>query len=191
VTDKVRNLKGVNFHGTLKAVERIYGADTRARIEKRVAGEAGEALRAKAIVTAGWYPASWYDAVLRAIEEEFPNDKRICRDVARAAVTDDFATLFKIISLVFSVESALKTATKVAARYIDGGKITLVKADEGSLHFKFEDYVGYTARMWDDFIGGIEAVLDLMKVERLPTKIISGGGDGDKLELLLRFRARP
>lgn len=185
-----RKLKGVNFHGTLKAVARTYGQETLTRVEQRIEGEAGEAIRAKAVVTAGWYPASWYDAVLRAIEAEFPGEKRICRDLARAAVKDDFATLFKIISLVFSVESALKTATKVVGRYVDGGTVTLVKGEEGVLHFKFDQYVGYTSRMWEDFIGGMEAILDLMHVERLPTKILSGGGDGDKLEVLLRFRRR-
>jgi hypothetical protein len=185
-----RKLKGVNFHGTLKAVGRLYGPETLARVEQRIDGEAGDAVRAKAVVTAGWYPASWYDAVLRAIEAEFPGERRICRDVARAAVTDDFATLFKIISLVFAPETALKTATKVAARYVDGGTITLVKNEDGVLQFKFDEYFGYTGRMWEDFIGGMEAILDLMKVDRLPTRILSGGGDGDKLEVVRRFRPR-
>ena len=182
-----RKLKGVNFHGSLGAVERFHGADVRARIEAKVEGPGGDAIRAKGIVSGGWYPASWYDALLRAVEEEFPGEKRILRELARSAVIHDFKTLFKLISLVASPEFALKNATRVVARYIDGGTVTLVSAIEGKVHFRFTDYHGFTGRMWEDFIGGMEGILELMKLQRLPTKVLSGGGDGDRLEVVLHY----
>lgn len=183
-----RKLKGVNFHGTLKALERNHGEEVRTRVESNIDGEAGEAIRTKAVLTGGWYPASWYDALLRSIESEFPGRNHICRELSRQAVMDDFATLFKIISLVASPQMALKNATKIAGRYIDGGKIEMLSAKDGEMHFKFEEFYGYSARMWDDFIGGMEGILDLLKVQRLPTKVLSGGGNSDKLEVLLRYK---
>lgn len=184
-----RKLKGVNFHGTLRALERKFGADTLARVKARIAGDAGQALRTGAIVTGGWYPASWYDAVLLAIEQELDGERGICRELARLAVTEDFATLFKVISLIVSPNSALVNATRVAGRYIDGGKITVLDAREGQIHFRFEEFNGYTRRMWEDFVGGIEAVVDMMKVHRLPTRILSGGDDGSAtLELIVRYQ---
>lgn len=184
-----RKLKGVNFHGTLRALEKAYGAEALVRVKTAVAREGGRALRDGAIVTGGWYPASWYDALLRAIEDEFPGERSICRDLSRAAVSEDFSTLFKLISLVVSPNSALVNATRVVARYVDGGRTTVLEAREGHVHFRFDEFHGYTHRMWEDFIGGMEAVIDLMRVQRLPTRVVSGGSDGDaRLEVVIRYQ---
>lgn len=184
-----RKLKGINFHGTLGALERTHGKDVRVRVEARVDGECGDALRHKAIVAGGWYPASWYDALLRAIEAEVPG-KGVCRELSKLAVMNDFSTLFKIVSLIASPETALKNAMRISQRYVDGGKITLVRAEWNEMHIKFDEFYGYTARMWEDFIGGMEGILTLMKLDLLPHKILSGGGNSDKLEVLLRFQKR-
>ncbi len=184
-----RKLKGVNFHGTLRALAKAHGAEKLALVRARVKGEPGQALRDGAILTGGWYPASWYDALLSAIEDELPTDRTACRDLARAAVVEDFSTLFRVISLVVSPNSALVNATRIAGRYVDGGKITVVHAKEGEIRFLFEDFHGYTRRMWEDFMGGIEAVLDLMKVQRLPSRVLGGGVDGaGRLELVVRYQ---
>jgi hypothetical protein len=185
-----RKLKGVNFHGTLRALERKYGAEALAAVKRRVPGEAGAALRSGAVVTAGWYPASWYDAVLVAIEEQLPTQRGVIRELAHDAVTDDFSTLFKVISIIVSPHSALTNATRIVGRYIDGGKITVLESREGLVHFRFEEFHGYTTRMWEDFVGAMEAIVDLTRVQRLPTKIVAGGKDGPTLEVLLRYQAR-
>lgn len=181
-----RRLKGVNFHGTLRALERRAGAETVERVRARMEGEGGEAMRTGAIVTGGWYPASWYDALLVAIEVELPDQRTIVRDLARAAVTDDFATLFKVISLVASPQMAVANTTRVLQRYVDGGTARLIESREGFLHYAFEGFDGYTARMWDDFVGGMEAVLDLMRVERQQTRVVAAG-DGPRCEVILRY----
>ncbi len=185
-----RKLNGVNFHGMLDALARTHGAEARARVEARVEGEAGDALRHRAIVTGGWYPASWYDALLRAVEAELPGKKGVVRELCKRAVMNDFGTLFKVISLVASPEMALRNAMKIVGRYVDGGKISMVSNSPGEMHFKFEEFHGYTSRMWEDFIGGMEGVLTLMKLELLPTKKLSGGDETGRLEVLLRYVQR-
>ncbi|MDQ3032060.1 MAG: hypothetical protein M3Y87_06565 [Myxococcota bacterium] len=182
-----RKLKGVNFRGTLRALERRAGAEGAERVRARVAGEAGEALRCGAIMPNGWYAASWYDALLVAIEDEHPGEQAIVRDLARAAVTEDFSTLFKIISLVATPQMAVANTTRVLQRYVDGGTARLIESREGMLHYVFDGFDGYTARMWEDFVGGMEAVLDLMKVERRQTRVI-GAGDGPRCEVILRYQ---
>jgi hypothetical protein len=143
-----RKLRGVNFHGTLRALEKKHGPERASMVRQRVAGEAGEAMRTGAIVTAGWYPASWYDALLAAVEQEFPGERWICRELSHAAVREDFATIFKVISLIVSPNSALLNATRIVGRYVDGGKITVLAARDGEVHFLFEEFHGYSRRMW-------------------------------------------
>jgi hypothetical protein len=182
--------KGVNFRGMITALTRRGGKDLADRVLARVPGEAGEALRLNSVVAGGWYAGEWYDQLLRAIEEEHPKERHIVRNLTREAVTDDFSTIFKVISLVVSPEAALRNAAKILARYWDGGLITVVETREGYTHFVFEDFHGFTRPMWADFQGGLEAIIDLMNLEREPFEVRGGGQDGPRLELVLRYRRK-
>lgn len=184
---KETRLKGVNFHGTLGAIERRFGKDAVARVKARMKGAGGESLRNGAIVTGGWYPASYYDALLLAIEEEYPTTRGIVADICRDAVTQDFQTLFRIVSLVATPEWALSGATRVMTRYIENTRVEVKESREGHVHYLFQDFHGYTPRMWEDFVAGIEAVIDLMRIRRLPSKVVAGGGDQPFLEIIIRY----
>src|SRR5258706_8420727 len=102
----------------MSALERRAGREVLDRVIARVPGPAGEALRTGEIVSGGWYPASYYDALLGGIEAELSGERGVLRNLAREAVNHDFATLFKFLSLVVSPESALTNAVKVVSRYV-------------------------------------------------------------------------
>lgn len=180
-------LKGVNFHGTLGALERRYGRDAVDAVKQRVPGEAGEALRTGVIVSGGWYPAHYYDALLATIEAEHPAVRGLIHDLSYEAVTHDFQTIFRVVSLIARPEWALQGASRVMTRYIEGGQVDVREAREGTVHFVFSGFHGYTRRMWEDFIAGLEAVIDMMRVKRLPTKIVSGGLETPGCELIIRY----
>lgn len=180
-------LKGVNFHGTIGALERRFGKEAVQRVKTRMKGEGGESFRNGAIVSGGWYPASHYDALLVAIEEEYPTVRGLVAELCRDAVTQDFQTLFRVVSLVATPEWAMSGASRVMTRYIENTRVEVKESREGHVHFRFDDFHGYTPRMWDDFIAGLEAVMDLMRVRRLPTKIVSGGGSEPFLEVIIRY----
>lgn len=180
-------LKGVNFHGTLGALERRFGKDVVERVKARARGDGGDALRTGAIVTGGWYPAHYYDALLEAIELELPSERGLAHDLSYDAVTNDFQTLFRFVSVVAKPEWALQGATRVMTRYIEGGRVDVRETREGMVHLAFSEFHGYTKRMWEDWVAGLEAVIDMMRVRRLPTKIVSGGGDSSACEIIIRY----
>lgn len=183
-----RRLKGINFVGTLNALEEEHGREVRERVERRLDGEPGESLRHGALVANGWYPASWYAALLRAIVDEVRGDEGTIRQLSKRAVTADFASLFKIVRLFLSPERALQQSMRISGRYIDGGEIEIVEVRSGYLHYRFREYHGYSRLMWWDFIGGIEAVLEGIGARELMVRVAAGGGDGDPhLELVLRW----
>lgn len=185
-----RRLKGINFVGTLKALERNKGAEVRARVEAHVPGEAGEALRTGSVVANGWYPASWYAALLASIVDVTREGERFVASLSRDAVRADFETLFKIVRLFLSPKVALAQSLRVSRRYVDGGEIEVVAASESHMHYRMSEYHGYTRLMWRDFVGGIEGVLESMGCQDLEARILAGGRDGDHhLELELRWRA--
>jgi hypothetical protein len=177
----------VNFRGVMKQLERRGGKALLERVLARVPGDVGTALRTGEVVTGGWYPAAWYDALLSAVEAEYPTDRTAIRTLTREAVTDDFKTIFKIISLVVSPNAALRNGVKVMARYWEGGRVDLLEAHEGYVRFVFDDYYGFTPRMWDDVLGGIEAVVDMMGVVRAPIETRGATPDGRRLEVIIRY----
>lgn len=183
-----RKLKGINFTGTLDALARVHGSVARERVEQRVRGEAGEAIRMGAIVASGWYPAAWYAALLDAIVAETHGDDNTVRKLSRDAVKADFSTLFRIVRLFMTPQKALQQSMRISSRYIDGGEIEVVEAGTGSIHYRFREYHGYTRRMWWDFVGGIEGVLETMGAKNIASRMVTGGQDGDHhLELMIRW----
>jgi hypothetical protein len=183
-----RRLKGINFVGTLKALERARGVEVRRAVEAHVAGDAGEALRTGAVVANGWYPASWYAALLASIVHVTNEGEGFVASLARDAVRADFQTLFKIVRLFISPQFALEQSLRVSRRYIDGGEIEIVGASTGHVHYRMSEYHGYTRLMWRDFVGGIEGVLETMGCRELTAHIRAGGADGEhQLEVELRW----
>lgn len=190
MTEQERRLKGINFLGTLGALERDHGEEVRARVEKKLAGEVGEAIRQGAILASGWYPAAWYAAVLETIVREVGGGEATARALSREAVKADFKTLFRIVRLFLTPQYALQQAMRVSSRYVDGGQIEVVEAADGHAHFRFREYYGYSRLMWWDFIGGIEGVLENLGAEDLVARVADGGRDGDHhLEVVLRWKS--
>src|SRR5689334_23031813 len=132
-----RKLKGVNFRGTMSALERKHGKDVLARALARVQGEAGTALRDGSVLAGGWYPASWYASLLSAIVDETSGGEKIALELSKDAVRNDMETLFRILSLFVSPQFALHNAVKVLRRYVDGGTVEVVEARDGHMHFRF------------------------------------------------------
>ena len=180
--------KGVSFRGAMQQLERRGGRELLDRVLARVGGEAGEALRHGAVVSGGWYPAAWYAALLEAVEAEHPSDPDAIRSLTREAVTEDFRTIFRLLSWVVSPEAALRNAVKIMARYWEGGRVEVLEARDGHVHFLFADYHGFTPQIWSDVVGGIEPVLDLMKVTRERIEPRNVSGDGSRCEMIVCYR---
>lgn len=179
-------LKGINFRGVILAIEREHGEPRCARVLSRIPSPAGDSLRNGEVVAGGWYPASYYDALLKAAEEEALD----VRKLATAAIVHDFSTLFRLFSFLISPEFALKNTVKVLNRYVQGGKVTVVDARQGRVHFRFEEFFGYTPRMWEDFLGGLDAIFQLMKVRGAHMRVLRGGKEGDAhFEVVITYDA--
>lgn len=154
----------------------------------RLEGELGDALRHGGILTSGWYPIAWHDAMLRAVEETFPDEPRVIRELTGKAVRNDFETLFKVVKLVATPAFALTNATRVMARYFDGGRISVVEARPGHVHFRFDDYEGFTPRIWEDVVGGMEAVIDMLDISRHPFEV--RGTRNESRDVIVVYRAQ-
>ena len=172
-------MKGINFLGTLDALEREHGAAARSATLEAVCGDVGEALRANHIIAGSWYPVSWYAELLRALTE-VTGERDASRRLARAAVHHDFRTLFRLVRLLLSPERVLGTALRVFARYYSGGDIEVLISAPGQLHYRVSGVSGFDARVWRDLAGGSEGVIESMGRDEVRSQFNDGGGDGDR-----------
>ncbi len=185
-----RRLKGINFFGTLDAFEREYGRVARDALLEELSEPLRGAMTHGEVVASGWYPAAWYDALLQGIVARTGGDVDLARRLSREAVHNDFRTLFRVVRLFMTPARALQQSVRVASRYIDGGEIEVLEAQDQAVRYRFREYRGYTRLMWWDFIGGIEGVLTSLGCEDITARVLAGGNDGDHhLELQLRWRS--
>lgn len=180
--------KGTNFVGTLAAFEREQGEEARAELVAGLGGELGDALRTGALVTSGWYPASWYAELWRAIEGRIGGGTETARRLSSEAVKHDLKTLFRVMKLVLSPKRALTQSVRMARRYVEGGELELLEVRDDLMHYRLTGYHGYTALMWWDFIGGVEGTLESIGAREVESERVSGGGDGDTgIEFIVRW----
>ncbi len=179
------NVKGINFSGLLAAYERAYGAERRTALERQVAEPVRAALASREILAAGWYPAAWYDALLRAVEAE--EGEGAIKALAGDAVTHDFQTLFRVVRLFLKPQLALRQSVRISSRYFDGGQLEVVSVDDGSIHYRLRGYHGFTRRIWLDFMGGVEGVLGSLGGNDVQSRVLAGGVGSD-LELIVTWR---
>lgn len=180
-------MRGVNFSGMLRALRRRFGDEATARVIAGVGAEIGVQIREERIAIAEWYPVSSYDALLASIERELPEVERAIRDLSRAQVVDDLSGLFRALTLVVSPDFALVNASRAAALYWDGGRISVVRADAETLHFRFTGFDGFTRRCWEDFVGGVEGVMEAMGLAPRETRVLPGEHLSD-CDVIVRYR---
>ena len=168
-------IKGVSFLGFLTGIKRGDGPEALARVLAEVPGPGGEALRHGEVLAGGWYPVVWYKALLTTIEQSFPDGRAHVRALSRAAVVGDFSTLFRLVSLVVSPESALKNAVRVMSKYFKGGTVEVVSAGAQSVRYRFAGFYGFDSLCWADTMGGMEGVLVAMRTTDPTVRIVEGG----------------
>lgn len=171
----------------LRGVRRRFGDEVALRVAAGIPGEAGAAIRDDRISMIDWYPVAWYDALLASIERELPREKRVVRDLSRAHVVDDLSGVFRALTFVVSPDFALVNASRAASIYWDGGRVSVVRADAETLHFRFTGFDGFTRRCWEDFVGGVEGVIEAMGLAHLETRVLLGESVSD-CEVIVRYR---
>ena len=56
---------------------------------------------------------------------------------------------------------------------------------------KFSEFAEFDRNLWEDMLGGIEAVLELAGAQDIQLTVTAGGGDGDAaMEAEARWKAR-
>ncbi|HKU38765.1 MAG TPA: hypothetical protein VJR89_11480 [Polyangiales bacterium] len=152
--------KGSNFVGLLKALEALNGTDARDRVLAALPETVAEPLRFGQVVAVGWYPVTWYAELHDAIERSFHRGPALARKLSHQATAADIGSIHRFIASMLSVETVFGQTHRLMGLYWKGGAIERLEIAAGRARVRFEGWHGFTALIWEDLMGGMEAVLE-------------------------------
>jgi hypothetical protein len=177
--------KGSNFIGLLRALEDLRGTENARRCVAAVSPHV-EGLAYGQVVAVGWYPIAWYVALHAAIAETLGTGPELARQLGRAATLRDFTTIHRLVISLLSAETVAGHAPRLMALYFRGGTAQRVRVETGSARVRFDGWKGFSPLVWEDIMGGMEAVLTVVKA-RNPKARALGPLDAESVEIEVRW----
>jgi hypothetical protein len=183
--------KGVNFRSFSKTLLRLRGQDTVRATFDLLPNDLRESLYYGSIVSSGWYPIDWYAKLHAAAQRATGEGPELSRQIAREALSWDFRNVHKFVRIALSPETLMRVSTYVMRFYYTMGRFEVLNARPGSGEAVFTGFEGFDRNLWQDTLGGVEAVLELAGAKETKITVLAGGGDGDsflKAEAIWRMK---
>lgn len=179
--------KGANFTGLLKALEALHGTDACERAFSALPQSIADPLRFGQVVAVGWYPVAWYSALHAAVDDCFHEGPMLARKLGRQATRADIGTTHRFFANMLSVETVFGQTHRLMALYWKGGEIERLDIVRGRARLRFEGWHGFTSLIWEDLMGGMEAVLEICGAKNGRAKANGSTEDADTLEIEARW----
>ncbi len=180
-------MKGTSFLGIFQAIERAHGQHGLRATLALVPTEFREAHHYGQIISVGWYPMSWYRELHRAARQALHGDKLLPWRLSHDAVTRDFRGIFQVVIRLLSPERVLRQAARLFLLYSKSGRVEVVETRPGYGRLRFEGWADNDENVWADMQGGMVAVLEARGARNVTTRVVSGGGDHDHLDVEVRW----
>jgi hypothetical protein len=152
--------KGSNFIGLLRALDALKGLDARDRVLAAMPESASSPIRLGQVVMMGWYPVAWYAELHAAVHACFHEGPTMARKLSHHATTTDISSIHRFIASMLSVQTVFGQTHRLMGLYWKGGTIERLEITDGKARLRFHGWPGFSALIWEDLMGGIEAVLD-------------------------------
>jgi hypothetical protein len=171
---RVKGQSFVGFHRTLRLLK---GEDAMRELEPDLPPELARAYAHREILPMGWYPMPWYAGVHSAARKKFGFG--ISRAVGKEAAKQDVNTLYRFILKFFSPETLLKQSGRVFSLFCEGGTTTVELSRKGFARIRYGGCGGANRGVWDNVLGGTEAIVEVCGGRAVAAKSVARGSDGD------------
>jgi hypothetical protein len=173
------HVKGLAFKTVLASVQRLRGEDGLNHLMADLPGDLREKLEYGYIVKGGWYPATWYKDLLRAIVSSTGEGRDLIRQVGGECSRQALTGVYRVFTRLLSPQTLFSGAMRLFKSYYDHGQVWVVKARPGAAQAVWRDCHGFDQNMWDEVLGSVTAILELGGATEVRLRIVTGGGDGD------------
>jgi hypothetical protein len=180
--------KGSNFIGLLKALDAIHGLEARERVLAMLPDTVASPIRFGQIVVMGWYPVAWYAELHAAVDRCFNEGPGLARRLSHHATQSDIGSIHRFIASMLSVETVFGQTHRLMALYWKGGKIERLEISHGRAKVRFVGWPGFTPLIWEDLMGGMEAVLETCGAKNGRCRAVSSRGLTDLDTLVIDVR---
>ncbi len=128
-----------------------------------------------------WYPLAHYAAIHRLAREVTGRGPELARALGREARRIDGRGLYRFVLRFSTPELYLKHLVRVLALYVEGprleiGSVHHATVGDSELEFRFDHANGFDENIWEDALGGTQALLEMSNARDVRVAMREGGG---------------
>lgn len=171
--------KGICFRSFFFALERLRGDEIVTRTIERLPDEIQEAVVLGKIGANDWHPIAWYRELHRAACAVTKEGFELARLIGFESVRQDFEGPLRALTFVLSPHAVVRRGPRIFRTYYHPGQMYVLEAHPGRLRVHWSGCAGFDGNLWNDVIGGCEAVLRACGARNVDVRVISGAGEHD------------
>lgn len=173
-------VKGLAFRTVELCFVELCGAPAREKAMELMDRQVAEAYRYGTLLSASWYPVSWYREVFRALRAATGAGPDLARRIGGLAVEHDMRGAHKrLLAWLSTPQTLLRLSQRVFNTYYDTGHLEVVASEESFVRVRAGGCVGWDANMWSELAGSCEALLTAAGARHVRVRGVGGGRDGD------------
>jgi hypothetical protein len=181
VDNKEPRVKGVAFRSIDACYLELRGQVAHSRARALMMADLREAYRQGLILSASWYPISWYRDAFRAFRAASSDGAEVARLIGRLTVRHDMQSVYKQLFLkLVSPQLLLSFSGRLFSTYYDTGTFTIVESRRGYSLARLEGCIGWDANMWTEILGASASMLEVAGAKEVRMHVRSGGRETDQ-----------
>ncbi len=180
VETKEPRVKGVAFRSIDACYLELRGQPAHVKARGLMLPELRDAYRSGLILSASWYPISWYRDALRAFRAASSDGAELARNIGRLTVRHDMQSVYKQLFLkLVSPQLLLSFSGRLFNTYYDTGGMTIVESRKGYSRARLSGCLGFDGNMWTEIVGASSGMLEVAGAKEVRMHMRAGGHDGD------------
>lgn len=173
-------VKGVAFRTIERCFVELCGAGAHAKAMALMPASVADGYRYGTLLSASWYPISWYREVLRAFRTATGSGPELPRRIGALAVQHDMRGAHKrLVAWFASPQTLLGLSQRLFSTYYDTGRVEILASRKGFVRMRATGCTGWDLNMWSELAGSSEAMLIVAGARQVRVRAVSGGQDGD------------
>jgi hypothetical protein len=145
--------------------------------------ELADGIRYGTILTARWYPISWYRELHAAIVSATNEGERIIRAVEREAARADMTGVYSVAFKLLSPQTLMAISSRLFSTYYDTGRVEMLESRNGYVRTRWSGCTGFNRNIWVGLFASCEMLLELAGAKSVRMHLLAGGGDDDYAEI--------
>jgi hypothetical protein len=173
-------VKGVAFRSIDACFLELRGEAASNKARELMHADVRNAYRSGLLLSASWYPISWYREVFRAFRAATGDGVELARQIGYCSSRRDMQGVHKqLLAWLVSPQRLLSFSQKFFSGYYDTGTFEVLESGRGFVRVRLSGCVGWDQNMWVEIAGSSLALLEIAGAKNVRLRMLSGGRDGD------------